>query len=1091
MSDRLYPLEITHILNWMLSDLERGKILGISRDMVFTPRADDPFRMERYGQMLETPVGVAAGPHSQMAQNIVLSWLTGARYQELKTIQTLDDLEVSKPCIDMEDEGYNCEWSQELRLEQSFHEYMKAWILIHVLRDHFGWNSDAGVGCIFNMSVGYDLAGILQPNVQQFLDKMENCEEELDRMKQALVPLYPRIQELDIPARLSDNVTLSTMHGCPPEEVERIGRYLIEERHYHTTIKLNPTLLGPQQLREILHERLGYNDIIIPDEAFEHDLKYDQALGLIRRLQAVAAEQGVQFGLKLTNTLEVNNHKSVFPPREERMYLSGRALHPISINLAARLQEAFKGALDLSFCAGVDAFNVTEVVAANLAPVTVCTDLLKPGGYTRLLQYLDRLRQDIDDSEGGGSLNTFIQSRAGVGGSVAKAGLHNLKTYAQKVSDLPAYQKGHKIFKSIKTSRSLTPFDCVSAPCIDSCATEQDIPEYLHQVAVGNPQKALEVILKTNPLPGITGYVCDHLCQLKCTRNNLDEPLLIREIKRFVVEQDVEIDLKPGPANGIRVAIIGGGPSGLSCAALLALAGFEVNLYEKSADLGGMVSLALPQFRLPQRQIEADIKRIQRLGVNFHFDEKVNKDRFKSIQQNHDYIYLAIGAQKNKRLGIEGESLPQVREPLEFLSRLRRGQTVDIGSRVAVIGGGNTALDVARSARRLGSEVTILYRRTRREMPADWEEIEAAQEEGITIRELIAPLAFKPGKGKAINITTIAMKLGAADASGRARPLPVKGTETELAFDTVVPAIGQDVILDFIEEDLQVEPATGATNLAGVFTGGDAMRGASSVINAVGDGRRVARKICEQAGVPMTEDREHSFRLARETYQHKLARRDFPEVAIHLEPQERLKGKLVSRTLTLSEAKKEAERCLLCDDVCDICVSVCPNLANLSFFTTPKDYPVYLISKNKDGFTYEKTGVLSLKQKTQILNLGDFCNECGNCTTFCPTAGDPYRDKPRFFLSEETFRREESGYWLSGSTLWFKEEDQVHRVTVNRHSIEYEDKDIHVSADQTTYIPQQVQFKNGKTEILLERMSEMILLYDQVCDQSVLQQPGN
>ncbi len=1088
MSDRLYPLDISHLLHWILTDLDQGKILGLSRDMIFTPGIDDPFRMERYGQLLETPIGVAAGPHSQMAQNIVLSWLTGARYLELKTIQTLDDLEVSKPCIDMEDEGYNCEWSQELRLEQSFQEYLKAWTLIHILRHHFGWNSDAGVGCIFNMSVGYDLAGILQPNVQQFLDRMENCEEELDRMKRKLIRLYPRIRNLDIPARLSDNVTLSTMHGCPPEEVERIGRYLIEERHYHTTIKLNPTLLGPHQLREILHERLGYDDVVVPEEAFEHDLKFDQALGLIGRLQTVAAEQGVQFGLKLTNTLEVNNHKSVFPPQEERMYLSGRALHPISIHLAARLQEAFKGELDLSFCAGVDAFNVTDVVAANLAPVTVCTDLLKPGGYTRLLQYLDLLRIDIIQN-GKVSLASFIQSRAGIDGSVSKAGLHNLKIYARKVLDLPAYQKGHKIFKSIKTSRPLTPFDCVSAPCIDSCATEQDIPEYLYQVAVGNPQKALETILKTNPLPGITGYVCDHLCQLKCTRNNLDEPLLIREIKRFIVEQDVTIDLKPGPANGIRVAIIGGGPSGLSCAAFLALAGFEVNLYEESTSPGGMASLAIPQFRLPQYRIEADLNRIQKLGVKFHLGEKVNKEQFKQLRQNHDYLYLAIGAQQNKRLGIKGESLPQVREPLKFLSRLRSGKTVEIGSRVAVIGGGNTALDVARSARRLGSEVTILYRRTRREMPADWEEIVAAQEEGIVIRELVAPLGFKPGHGNTITIITTEMKLGEPDDSGRARPIHINGTESELTFNTVVPAVGQDVILDFLEEALQVEPATGATNLAGVFTGGDAMRGASSVINAVGDGRRVARQICEQAGVPLAEDRKHSFRLQREAYQHKLAQRDFPEAPIYLEAQERLKGKLVSRTLTPTEAKKEAERCLLCDDVCDICVSVCPNLANLTFFTTPKDYPVYLIYKNEDGFAYEKTRVLSLKQKTQIINLGDFCNECGNCTTFCPTAGDPYKDKPRFFLSEDSFQREDSGYWLSESTLWFKEREQVHRITVNRHLIEYEDKNIRVSADQTTYIPQEVQFKNDKTEILLERMTEMILLYDQVNNQSVLQQP--
>ena len=197
--------------------------------------------MLRYGKELETPVGMAAGPHTQLAINIIAAWLCGARYIELKTIQTLDELEVSKPCIDMQDEGYNCEWSQELKIEQSFNEYLNAWIIIHILRRELGF--EGPLGTLFNMSVGYNLEGILYENVQWFFDKMKDCSAELIEAKDSIRKIYPRIDELEISSCISDHITLSTMHGCPPDEIGKIGLYLINEKKLHTTIKLNPTLL--------------------------------------------------------------------------------------------------------------------------------------------------------------------------------------------------------------------------------------------------------------------------------------------------------------------------------------------------------------------------------------------------------------------------------------------------------------------------------------------------------------------------------------------------------------------------------------------------------------------------------------------------------------------------------------------------------------------------------------------------------------------------------------------------------------------------------------------------------------------------------
>ena len=369
MSDKLYTYPIDKLLKWILSDLENDKVFGITKSLFFTPNVNDPFRLKRYDQLLETPIGVAAGPHTQLSHNIILSWLMGARYIELKTVQTLDELEVTKPCIDMVDEGYNCEWSQELKIHQSFDEYLNAWIIIHLLKDKFGWQSDEA-GFIFNLSVGYNLEGIKNPNVQWFFEKMNDSSKELELKIDQIATFYPRARDVKIPVRISDNITLSTMHGCPPEEIERIVEYLITERKLHTAVKLNPTLLGSEKIREILNSKLEY-EIVVPDEAFKHDLKWSEAIDMIKRLLALAEEHGVEFGLKLTNTLESLNSTELLPQKENMVYMSGRALHPISINLASKLQKQFEGKLDISFSAGVDAFNVAETLACNLKPITI------------------------------------------------------------------------------------------------------------------------------------------------------------------------------------------------------------------------------------------------------------------------------------------------------------------------------------------------------------------------------------------------------------------------------------------------------------------------------------------------------------------------------------------------------------------------------------------------------------------------------------------------------------------------------------------------------------------------------------------------
>ena len=1094
MGDKLTPLPVERLLGWILADENDNRIFGLHRDLFHVPRQDDVFRMERYGRILETPIGVAAGPGTQLSQNIIISWLCGARYLELKTVQTLDRIEVAKPCIDMRDEGYNCEWSQELTLTESYNEYLNAWIIIHLLRHKLGWGSPDDPGFIFNMSVGYDLAGIMRPNVQQFLNSMENCRADLKLKIESLRPLYPAIDEINIPSRISDNVTLSTMHGCPPDEIERIGRYLMEERKLHTAIKLNPTLLGPEKLRSILNDRLGY-EVQAPDEAFEHDPKFEQAVDMIDSLRQVAEASGVRFGLKLTNTLETVNPGHDLPADEKMVYLSGRALHPISINVAGQLQSHFEGALDLSFCAGVDCFNAADTLACNLKPLTTCSDLLKPGGYTRLGQYLVEIDQRIR-SAGAGNIDEYIIASAGGGSDVQAAGWHNLQAYAQSVLENDVYHKAHFPYESIKTGRTLTEFDCVSAPCMVNCAITQNIPEYMYHTADGDFAQAYAAILDANPLPNTTGMVCDHLCQYKCTRLNYDRPLLIREIKRFLAEHATGGHRIPAaPPNGLRVSIIGAGPSGLACAYFLARDGFEVHVYDTQPFAGGMPAAAIPAFRLTDEAINDDMDIIRSLGVQIHLAHTVDRDHFEVLRKESDYIYLGVGAQRAKRLGIPGEDGPGVTDQLAFLTATRQGKQINLGQRVAVIGGGNSAVDATRTALRLvapGGEVVVLYRRTRREMPADDAEIAALIDEGAVLHELVAPEALIRQDNTLQAIVCSRMQLGQPDSNGRPRPVKLENTEFELAVDHIILAIGQETVLDFLPEPaLRVDPRTGETQFPGIFAGGDVVRGADSLINAMGDGKRAAEQIIKQAGQATVSPRPNNRRqLPPHEFQQMQSRRRFGPPMPELELDRRGGFDLVNMTLSPDDARAEAARCLLCDEVCDICVTVCPNRANLAFEVEPVELVIPTISRTEDGYALNGGASFRIEQSSQIMNIDDFCNECGDCTTFCPTAGAPFRDKPNFFLSAETLGRESNGYHIDGHVLKARRNNRWESLTQNDGELVYETEQVRVTLSNETFGVKDVRFHSDDIgEIDLQHAARMYVLLRSLREHGLLSAP--
>ncbi len=1084
-SDRFVCSSLKTLFGWIDQFEKSGELFGITKDLFFEPQATDLFHMTRYNQILETPLGVAAGPHTQLSQNIIASWLTGARYMELKTVQILDELEVTKPCIDMSDEGYNCEWSQELKLDQSFDEYLNAWIMLHVLKDKFGWDT-ADRGYIFNLSVGYNLEGILSPTVQRFLDRMNDCSAELQPKIEEIAAFYPRIRDLQIPTQISRNVTISTMHGCPPDEVEKIGRYFIEERKMDTTIKFNPTMLGAEKLREILNEKLGFVTVV-PDLAFDHDLKYEAAVKIIRALTKTATEVGVAFNLKLTNTLETSNINQKLPKNEEMVYMSGRALHPISINVAAKLQQEFDGTLDISFSAGADCFNIVDILRCGLKPVTICSDILKPGGYGRISQYLLLIEMALKDA-GADSLDDFVIKTSGQKSLVA-AKVANLTAYAAEVVDSEYYKKVHYPYESIKTERKLDFFDCAEAPCMSECPAGQEIPRYLDFVAQGDLEKAYQTILATNPFPNVQGKVCDHACQSKCTRINYERPLMIREIKRYVADKFDRHLPKPQEKNGIKVAIIGAGPTGLSCAHYLAMEGFEVEMFEAKGFLGGMAADGIPVFRLDDGSLYKDINAIISLGVKVHLDQQITAEQFKQIQAANDYVYVAVGAQESLPLNIPGIDADGVFDQLTYLSRVRQTQDIPGSKKIIIIGAGNSAMDAARTAKRVvgkAGEVTIVYRRTRREMPCDPEEVRGALEEGIRLVELASPEAVVVKDGKVAGLTVSKMKLGTPDESGRARPIKIGNSESIIEADLIIPAIGQQVVLDFYPEDkLDINQTTYETTLDNVFAGGDAMRGASSLINAIADGQKVAFQIMKKAkkerhGLASPRDeRQPDLNILQIKQARRLFGPELPEVAA----ESRINFDLFMNSLSDDAAVAEASRCLQCDLVCNICTTVCPNRSNMYYnLQEPVTVPLETAVNNNGSVEVVGNSSVTIGQPYQIINIGDYCNECGNCTLFCPSAGDPYKDKPKFHLTEESFACADFGFIYSDNQkMKIKGDSGISLLTESADRFTYEDDQVSVTLNASTLQAEKVSFKDPAIDRFdLAPIAQYVVLYKNV-----------
>jgi putative selenate reductase len=461
------------------------------------------------GARAANPIGPAAGPHTQLAQNLALGWLAGARVFELKTIQRNDRVTLTRPCIDMATVGYNTEWSQELRLGESLREYVKGAMIVQILGASGLLDGAAtgnpGIGTrvscdtptdpfVFDISVGYDLEGIRSKAVVTWLESMRDASAIVDELRGEIPSEFSTLRDYAFKTCLAAGITLSTFHGTPAAEIERIGEFLVGELGFHTVIKLNPPMLGRERVQEILHGVLGYTGVTVNPHAYERDLPFDEAVDVIRRLRALAERRGLTAGVKCGNTLEVLNNGTFL--KERVQYLSGQPLHALHAALALQWREAIGAGLQISFAAGVDARNVADCVAAGLVPVTTCTDLLRAGGYGRLPRYFVNL-EDRMHAVGARTIPEFIvrSARMEVASdgphedTLARAILLNARALLHEALTSDRYRDARNRKRPRKLGTHLRLWDCLSCfKCIPACPNdavfEIEIEPFIGEVPV-------------------------------------------------------------------------------------------------------------------------------------------------------------------------------------------------------------------------------------------------------------------------------------------------------------------------------------------------------------------------------------------------------------------------------------------------------------------------------------------------------------------------------------------------------------------------------------------------------------------------------
>ena len=800
---------------------------------------------------------------------------------------------------------------------------------------------------------------------------------------------------------------------------------------------------------------------------------YVDAVPMLHNLGRPAMDLDLTFGVKLTNTLEVNNWRDTFS-EDDMMYLSGRSLLPVTVNLASRIREDFGDKLLMSFAGGADCFNVADLMRSGMTSVTVCSDLLKTGGYLRVLQYTENLATEMEKVDAS-DLEDYTIKTSGIdvknSESTLEADLEtvleaateiNLRRLADDVRGDWRYQKQSFRTDHSKTPRKLSHFDCIGAPCPDECPIDQKVPQYMNAERDGKFLDAVALTREDNPIPSILGRVCDHLCENTCVRTYLDEPLAIRQIKRFIMDQETQpVMLVQNPKKRIKVAVIGAGPAGIATAHELAYAGFGVTVFEAHPYPGGMVGGTIPSYRLPQHEIDSDMAVLEQLGVEIKYGHTAGVDFTLGQLRLEGYVsvFVAVGAQLAKKLDLDGENA----DGITFLRTVREGHPIPVGPRVGVIGAGDTVMDCVRSAVRVGAEeVSLIYRRTIDQMPADPEEIHASVEEGVRVIELAKPTSLSIDGGVLKGLVCVRNEYrGERDSSKRKIPFEIPDSEFELELDTLLLAISQHSILDFFGDEapklnkwgyIEVDPKTFESSVPGVYAGGDvAADGPSSIVKAAADGKAVAGAIAEAHGKARVLPQHGDRPVDLADMMLRRGRRQYRTPVEHTPIDQRQGFDETVLGYTVDQAQEEAGRCLDCHEVCSLCVGVCPNMALLTYESDSVRAQLPELVVGADGVETVGSTWFVADQAFQIAVLSDFCNECGNCVTACPTSGQPYVDKPRLYLNREEFEAESDNAFMmfSDSSIESRVEGETHRLVLNG-AIQYTTPSIVARMDSET-----------------------------------------
>lgn len=532
-------------------------------------------------------------------------------------------------------------------------------------------------------------------------------------------------------------------------------------------------------------------------------------------------------------------------------------------------------------------------------------------------------------------------------------------------------------------------------PCRKACPAEINVQAYIALISQGNFKKALEVIRKYIPLPAVCGRVCFSPCEEACTRKDIDDPLGIRALKRLVTDYELKMrkDEKPDPIPRKyyeKIAIIGSGPAGLTAAYELVKKGYPVTIFEKASKLGGMLRECIPAYRLPKEVLDTEIQYITDLGVEIKTNATVGKDITidNLFNQGYKAVFIAIGAQKCVSLNIEGENLDYVLHSLEFLRDVNLGKHLELGDKVAVIGGGNVAVDVARNAKRLGpSEVTIIYRRSEVEMPAHHREVEEAKLEDVAFLFLASPKRFIGKKGKVVSVECLRMSLGPPDDTGRRRPIPIEDSEFTVPVDTVILAIGETPDTSFLPKEVEVtqrnniivDPVTLETRMPGVFAGGDAVTGPASVIEAIAAGKKAAISIdCYLRGLDLKAGREEKISETTWVTNEKLLEKKPRQPMPCLPPTQRSGNfKEIELGFTAENGIKEAHRCFLCGP-CAQCLKM-EDLCESDDVLVDKDMCITCANCEKIC----QYGAIKVEKSIAKVDYA-LCKGCGTCAVECP-----------------------------------------------------------------------------------------------------------